>query len=172
MHIKAKFQAPRIDLNRYKEALHARLSEKLAQAGMEYLEATAEAIPEWSSASKATFSPLACHVGYVLTFEQAPGAPNRVELGLENGTAEFVTNPDTGLYSFTYYTTLPHLIVNEYYNANTFVNPKTGHRYFKLIHPGPYHFQEAGKKAFQLEAVTVILPDWRDSVTVKTIRVQ
>jgi hypothetical protein len=166
MHLSAKFQVPRVNINRYRQVLHENLSETLAQVGMIWLHATAtEIVPVWSGASRATFSPLASYVGYVLSLSPVGNAPNRVQLGINNGEATFEANPDTGIYSFSYSTMLPHLIINEYYNANTFINPLTGQQYFHLINPGPYHFQEAGRRAFERFAANDIqLPSWQNIV--------
>ena len=77
----------------------------------------------------------------------------------ESTSVRFFGDPSNNVYSFTYATTLPHLIVNEYQNANDFPE-KNGHK-FRLTHPGPYHFQEKGKLAFQRFAMTeVSLPGW------------
>jgi hypothetical protein len=153
--------------------LHARLSEAIAQAGCKWLVSVDEVVPVWSGASKATFTELAHQVGYPLSIGVSSTAPDRIDLGLETGTATFETNPATGIYSFSYETTLPHLIVNEYCNANTFINPQTQRPYFHLLHPGPYHFQEKGQKAFRdyVAHDFECLPDWRQCITVQQISV-
>lgn len=161
MRLTATFQVPRVNFDRFRQTLHEKLSESLAQATAAWLHATAtEIVPVWSAASRATFSPLASHVGYVLSLAPAANAPNRIELGIANGTGTFETDASQGIYRFSYSTTLPHLIVNEYHNANTFINPETGQPYFHLKHPGPYHFQEAGQRAFQQVAANIVLPGW------------
>jgi hypothetical protein len=167
MHMSARFQVPKVNLARFKEALHARLSECLAQAAAIWLQTTATGIvPVWSGASRATFSELAGYVGYVLSFPIQSDAPNRIGWGVSEGTGTFMLQTDVakGLYQFSYSTTLPHLMINEYYNANLFTNPLTGQPYFHLIHPGPYHFQEAGQEAFRRYASSeIVLPGW-DSI--------
>jgi hypothetical protein len=166
MHLTAKLQLPKLNLNRCKELLNRRLSEGLAQASRQWLVTTAEIIPVWSGASKATFSPLASHAEYALLI--SPVVPSRIELGLEHGTAQYEADKNTGLYSFTYLTTLPHLVVNEYYNANEFRDPITGEQTFHLKRPGPYHFQEKGREAFKrfMQTEFVGLPDWRTCIEV------
>lgn len=172
MRLTARFRIPRVDFNRFQTALHERLSEALVQAAFKWLEATAtDIVPVWSGASRATFSPLASQIGYVLTLAPVPTAPNRVDLGIANGTGTFETDAGQGLYRFTYSTTLPHLIINEYYNANTFINPKTGLPYFHLRRPGPYHFQRVGARVFRQFARTVGLPGWRDIVSITPVNV-
>jgi len=172
MHISATFHAPRVNFARFRQSLHEQLSEALAQAATVWLQATAtEIVPVWSAASRATFSPLASHVGYVLALSPVADAPNRIDLGIANGTGTFETDASQGLYRFTYSTTLPHLIINEYYNANTFINPNTGMPYFRLRNPGPYHFQEAGQRAFREFASGVELPGWGSILDTVTLRV-
>ena len=158
-----KLQKPRINFARYRDLLHTQLSELIAQAGMKWIEATAEKIPVWSGASRGTFNPLASYVGYVLTIGQADGAPNRVGLGEAMSAATFEANRDTGIYSFSYMTTLTHLIVNEYHDARQWG--------FNLRQPGPYHFQEAGQEAFKNAVRDATLPDWRRCLTVEQVNI-
>ena len=125
MHLTAKFQVPNVNFDRFRQALHEKLSESLTEAAKQWLMAvvpvsTMEGIPVWSAASRATFSPLASYATYALALAPAGDAPDRVHLGLENGDATFEADRNTGIYRFSYSTTLPHLIINEYYNANTF----------------------------------------------------
>jgi hypothetical protein len=170
MHFTAKFQAPRVDFAKFRRALQEQLGEKLAQAGAVWLHATADEIPVWSGAERATFTPLASYVGYVLSI--APVVSSRVELGIGSGSATFdagETNPS--LYTFSYETTLPHLLINEYQNANTFINPSTGKPYFHLTNPGPYGFQRKGERAFRAFASEIVLPGWDYILAWTSIRV-
>jgi hypothetical protein len=171
MRLKAKFRVPRFDLARYKAALHEKLSEALAQAGCKWLYTVEEIVPVWSGASRATLSPLASYVGYSLVISPVGGAPDRIDVGIAHGSATFEGDQERGRYSFSYTTTLPWLIVNEYYNANTFINPKTGQPYFHLRRPGPYHFQEAAARALQEYLTTELegLPDVRKYITTTTV---
>ena len=174
VHLTAKFRVPRIDIARYKAALNERLSEALAQAGCKWLYTVDEIIPTWSGASKATLSPLASYVGYSLVIGVVAGAPNRIDLGLAHGSATFEANQDQTRYSFSYATTLPHLVINEYHNANTFINPKTGQPYFHLRNPGPYHFQEAAAKALHEYLTTELegLPSVGAFITTHVVEVR
>ena len=104
-------------------------------------EPTDVGIPIWSGASVATFSKLASKVGLGMSINTAGDAPDRIRLGEENSEATFTPDRDSGIYSFSYVTTLPHLIVNEYHDATQWG--------FNLKHPGPYHFQEKGQEAFR-----------------------
>ena len=56
-----------------------------------------------------------------------------------------------GRYVFTVPTTLPWLIINEYFDATQWG--------FHLKKPGPYDFQKKGQAAFRKFAETVRLPD-------------
>ncbi len=166
MRLTAKFQVPRVNFNRFRQALHENLSQSLAEAAKQWLSAvvpasTMEGIPVWSGASRATFLRLASYVEYVFAFAPVADAPDRIEFGLANGTGTFEMDAVQGIYRFSYSTTLSHLIINEYYNANTFINPKTDKPYFHLKRPGPYHFQEAGERAFRQFASGIELPGWR-----------
>jgi len=171
MRLSAVFQVPRVDWNRFRAALHERLVTALTDATRQWLQATAvDLVPVWSGASRATFSPLASYVNFVLSCTPAVGAPNRIDLGIANGTGTWTAGEIPGLYRFIYSTMLPHLIINEYYNANTFINPHTGLPYFHLTNPGPYHFQEAGARAFEEVAAKVQLPGWDAILTTTIVR--
>ena len=68
--------APRIDLAKYRKALDKHLRETIAQALMEWLEATVLAeVPVWSGASRATFLQLARNIEYNIPI--FPVAPRR-----------------------------------------------------------------------------------------------
>ncbi len=167
MHINAVLKVPRIDFARYKRDLHERLSAALADGCKVWLtavvkESTSAGLPVWSGASIATFSPLASHIAYVLTMAPEGDAPNRIALGEGHGTGLF--EPGTkkqGLYTFTYQTTLPHLIINEYNDATQWG--------FHLKNPGPYNFQVKAEEAFKQFAGSITLPGWGSILGVSTI---
>ena len=146
---------------KYKQLLHERLTETLVQGAFAWLTTVVDIVPVWTGASQSTFTPLASQVGYALNITPDPNAYNRAELGLSNVGLEWVTQ--NGHYSFTYSTTLNHLIVNEYHNANEFLD-ENGNPYFHLKNPGPYNFQEAAAKAFEKEAAEATLPGWSGSL--------
>ncbi len=168
MHFTANFRLPRVDMNEFRKLLDEQLIRATTQGAVVWLtkvieESTPRAgMPVWSAASRATFAPLASQVEYALALSPVSDAPNRIDIGIgaspgDNGVFERGETP--GIYSFTYSTTLPHLIINEYNNANEYRNPKSGKPYFRLTNPGPYHFQEKGKSAFLKHAAEVVLPD-------------
>lgn len=166
MHIKAVFKAPQLKLAKYRRKLHEQLSEALAESCKVWLTA-AIGLPIWSGASVATFTPLASYVAFALAPIPVGGAPNRVSIGIANGSAAFEAGTKPGLYTFTYSTTLPHLIINEYHNANTFIGPNGP--YFRLKNPGPYHFQKRAAEAFRSFVPTIKLPGWGSILDVATI---
>jgi hypothetical protein len=161
--------APQIDLQKYTRILSDELLDRLSYAAFEWLDATAATIPQWSGASAATFLHLAREIGYSLSIDQAPGAPNRISRGLRESKGEFTIERDQGRVSFTYSTTLAHLIYNEFNNANLHPDPTL---FFRLINPGPYRFQERGRAAFQRVAASVRLPNPFKSLKITRIRVR
>ena len=177
MKLSATFSALKVDCAKFKRALHEQLSSALAESCRVWLttvvrESTDVGLPIWSAASISTLSPLASRVGFDLVNMPLDGVASRIEYGMANGDAKFEPGTEKpGLYTFTYRTSLPHLIINEKFDANAFVNPKTEQPYFHLKHPGPYHFQEKGEKAFRAFASTLVLPGLGSILEVATIHV-
>jgi hypothetical protein len=165
---KSKLKHLILDEARFKKALHEHLTERLVQGAFAWLTTVTDIVPVWTGASQSTFTPLASYIGYALSIVPDSNAYSRVELGIGNvGTSWVAQN---GVYSFTYSTTLNHLIINEYQNANEFLDAD-GNPYFRLKNPGPYHFQEAGAKAFAKEAAEATLPGWSQLLRAKSITV-
>ena len=162
MKLIANLVCPRINLAKYKFDAHRFFSWALANAARTYLVNTADTLPAYGGASKATFTPLASYVEYTLAIGAV--GPNTVSVGVGHGTADFKADPN-GHYQFTYYTTLPHLIINEYQNANEF-RDENGKQYFHLKRPGPYHFQEKGEKAFRTDVGQLTMPSIKPYVIV------
>lgn len=163
MHLSAKFQCPSSDFRKYREALHAKLAEALAQAATAWIDTATPpdtanpVIPVWSGASRATFSQLANYIGYVLTYPIADGGPDRISLGESMGSGTFVAGTgDPGIYSFSYETTLPHLNVNERYDARQWG--------YRLVNPGPYNFVEKGREAVRKVFTEFVMPSWQQSL--------
>ena len=137
MKLVGTFKVPKIAPSYLKE-LHERLTHTLTEATKAYLNTIVSIVPVWGGASRATFSPLASHVEMTLAIFPVAQV-NTIELGIGESTAEFIAGPSE--YSFTYNTALPHLNINEYYDANQWG--------LHLKQPGPYGFQEQGKAAFE-----------------------
>lgn len=131
-----------LKLDQYKKALDTRMRELLAQGLMEWLSAVEAVVPVWSGASRATFIKLGQLINYQVSTSGGNAPFRREETGLAMSTAEGFdeTNTSKGYYAFTYGTTLPWLIVNEYNDATQWG--------FNLINPGPYDFQNKAKAKF------------------------
>jgi len=172
MKFKAQFSMPRIDVATYRNALDAYMKEAIAQGLMSWLEAVLAEIPVWSGASRATFVKLAEQIGYNLPVGPATGQwahglfTSRVDrkwMGETQSAGSLTTNKETGEYTFTYSTTLPWLIWNEYHNANVDPDPTL---FYRLLEPGPYNFQIKGADAFLRFAEGVDLPSVKPHVRV------
>lgn len=161
MKISAKFASPRIDISKYRQALKASLSDAILYAALEWVLAVTDAIPSWSGASRATMQHLASKAGFSveISISSPPSVGDRTSLGFANATGDIITEKaDEGIVSFYYSTTLPHLIWNEFNNAN--VTPDvTKWKHAKLRDPGPYNFQEKGAKAVKQVFDRVTLPN-------------
>jgi hypothetical protein len=143
MKFNGQFSIPRIDVAAYRSALDQHMSDMIAQALMAWLEAVLAEIPVWSGASRATFVKLADSISYSLPI--TPTVMDRTWKGEAQSDGSLTANKDTGEYSFTYGTTLPWLIWNEYHNANVEPDPTL---FGRLIKEGPYNFQAVGARAF------------------------
>jgi hypothetical protein len=173
MKFKGSFKAPKLRVKAYQKVLHDYLAEVIAKAAFEWLGAVLPHVPVWSGASAATFLPLARRVGYQLTIQPLLYARrSRVDLGLSHANADMSVATDGSRATFTYSTTLAHLIWNEYHNANVDPDPTKWPPPNELVEPGPYHFQDAGAKKFKQFADDVMLPSPWKFVTVKEYRVR
>jgi hypothetical protein len=150
MKFTGTLRAPRIDLDKYRRVLDKHLREAIAQALTEWLEATVMAeVPVWSGASRATFLALARNIEYNIPI--FPVAPSRISRGVSESSGSLEADEMKGRYVFTYQTTLPWLIINEYFDATQWG--------FHLKKPGPYDFQKKGAAAFRRFAENVRLPN-------------
>ena len=164
MKFKGTFQIPRFEMADYKHRLKQEFAEELAKAARVWLGAVQPLIPVWSGASRATLQHLADVARFRMSVSPSRGVASRVSLGLSSGEGTFHTEGfDSGVFLFTYSTTLKHLVFNEFNNANDFG--------FHLITPGPYHFQEAGLEAFRQVAPEATLPNPFRSIKTTKVRV-
>lgn len=167
MKFKGTLKAPRIDLTGYRAALHKQLEAVIVEAAHEWLDATVVAlIPEWSGASVSTFYHLARSVGFSLAAGTAGVAPDRRSEGRRAGDGGLDIDRSKGTYHFHYATTLRWLIHNEFNTPDSDPNI-----FYRLKQPGPYHFQQAGAKAFRQVAQTVRPPDPRRHINAVHIKV-
>lgn len=169
MRITATLQVPRINLPQYKKRLGEDMTAALTEAAFDWIQATTAQIPVWSGASHATFLHLSRSIGFQLSISPASRAPRRVNYGLQNSDGSFTVDVNAGRFQFDYSTTLKHLIYNEYNNAN--LDPDPG-LLSRLLNPGPYQFQNAGREAFLRSIRGAALPDPRPFIKVKIKRVR
>ena len=125
-------------------------------------------IPVWSGASRATFAALAQDISFSLQVSPKSDAPNRVAEGREASDGGVVFDRNAGFFSFSYSTTLDHLIFNEDFNANVKNDPKV---FAKLLQPGPYNFQELANKQAAGVIDGIVYPDPRDFILVTQLRI-
>jgi hypothetical protein len=172
MKFTAAFQIPRLDGAKYAKILREQFTDHLTEAAVEWLGAVTPKIPVWSGASIATFLPLARAVSYPLMIQPSLlSRGSRVSLGLDNAVGTFDVDEGKGEFTFTYSTTLAHLIWNEFNNANIHPDPTKWPPPAELITPGPYGFQGIGQEAFERYARGVTLPDPFLALRITTIRV-
>lgn len=164
MKFKGSLITLQFSLSDYQKRLHEMLSNEISHAAFVWLEAVLSEIPTWSGASRATFLRLAREVEYSLNI--APKAMNRIPYGQRHGDGEVTTDPAKGLYTFSYETTLRWLVHNEYNAPET--DPEV---FYRLLKPGPYHFQQKGAAAFRKFAAEVRLPSPWKSLKVHRNRV-
>ena len=124
----------------------------------------------WSGASRATFVKIAQQIGYSLPLDRRPSMRrtafstsrmDRTAMGQAQSDGKLTADKTTGEYTFTYSTTLPWLIWNEYHNANVEPDPSL---FYRVIKEGPYNFQAVGARAFLRFADNVDLPSVRPFV--------
>lgn len=164
MKFKGSLVTLQFSLSDYQKRLHETLSNEIAHAAFVWLEAVLSEIPTWSGASRATFLRLAREAEYTLTID--PKVANRIPYGQRHGDGEITTDPEKGRYTFSYETTLRWLIHNEYNSPES--DPEV---FYRLLKPGPYHFQQKGQAAFRKFAAEVRLPSPWKSLTVRRHRV-
>lgn len=162
MKISARLDVPRLNLAAYEALLRETLGDSLARGAALWLGTVEPMIPVWSGASRGTFLKLASEIGFELTaIIPVSGAPDRINLGLKNSSG--IVELGGGVFTFTYETTLKHLIFNEFNNANLFG--------FNLRQPGPYQFQERARPVLKRVAHEARLPDPRRAMNTISVRI-
>jgi len=156
MKCKAVFRPPQIDIDAYRQKLKKHMTEEVSYLLYRWLEAVLNELPidgakmpVWSGASRATFLKLARHIEYGIPI--SPVVASREAEGQAKSLGSLNLNDKgDGRYTFSYTTTLPWLVTNEYFDARQWG--------IRLKHPGPYHFQETGANVFAELAKDVKLP--------------
>jgi hypothetical protein len=95
---------------------------------------------------------------------------DRTSEGQNSSQGKLNLDTPPGYYTFMYQTSLPHLIWNEYHNANQDPDETKWPKPALLLTPGPYEFQAKGLMAFMQFAKSVDLPAVRPFVQVKKIK--
>jgi len=167
MRFTGQFAAPRLDVARYRATLVRAMQDTIKQAVEHWLSAVLVRIPVWSGASFATFEKLATSAGFTFN-SPTPVAASREWQGRNQSRGSVAVDQPPGHFTFTYHTSLPWLLWNEYHNANEDPDPTL---IDKLRKPGPYEFQAKGLMAFLNFAKTVDLPSVAPSITVTKINV-
>lgn len=139
-----------LDVDKCKREIERSLTETLKEAVRAYLKSILyNVVPVWSGASVATFIKLAASVDHVVNI--SPKVRSRINLGSTSSTGTLNVDMNRGVISATYSTSLPHLVFNEYSNANAYG--------YRLRNPGPYGFQIKGADAFSSVASQARLPN-------------
>ncbi len=168
MKANIKYRTIQIDKAAYMQAMHVRFAEAIKDAAKLWLMALSHLIPVWSGSSKNTFTPLANAVGMSWPIAQAGSAQaKRARMQSGQGTGGIVADAKAGLYYFTYSTTLPHLVYNEYHDANAENDPTV---FYRLRRPGPYNFQAQGQSVFRFFAEYMNLPNPMDYLRARPIK--
>jgi len=152
------------DFSSYKKAMKQQMTEKTREAGRVWLARVLIIIPTWSRASRATFEALAQAVGFNVTYGPQRSRKDRLVLGLQTGRGGLEITKNS--WAFFYETDLRYLAFNEFNQATPGPPP---HPFGELRNPTPYHFQDAGKEAFEQFAATVRLPNPIDFIKAKKI---
>ena len=164
---------PTLDVVSYKKKLHDHCVALLRELVTKWLAAVMPKIPEWKSASRATFQKLADSAGVVLPpavlsngLTRQPGAESW--LGESQSEGKFST--ESPVYYFLHSTDLFRLLWNEYHDANAESANSKPHG-MRLTDPGPYNSQAEGMRAYVEFIKTIELPDIRPFVNNKTIKI-
>jgi hypothetical protein len=148
MKFTGKFQLPELNISKIQRQLDDYLSDLLVESAKAWLEGGVFKVPVWSGAARSTFQELASRVDFAIAISPKSNAPDRRGLGEAEGFGELKIDTKSGVYSFTYATTLDHLIENE----------TTTSSFPGLITPTPYNFREAALRAWLEVAEKASLP--------------
>ncbi len=168
MKFKGSLTALQFDLEGYRKRLHGHMTEVITRAAVDWLDTVLREIPTWSGASRATFLTLAREAEFNISITPKSTSKRGLGIGVgaSHGTGSLVADPGKGEYTFSYSTSLPHLIWNE------FNSPEGDPNVFKgLKKPGPYHFQIKGRETFKKIVADVVLPNPWKSLKSKKVKV-
>lgn len=164
--IRAKLQAPSFNYTIYVTQLESRARDLLSRAMLEYITTFQQIVPVWSGASHATLTRLAQLISAPLAITPSPTSFfDGKGYGSSRGDAYY--DDSGGEYVFTFETNLPHLVYNEFNDANS--NPDPGLR-GKLLQPGPYNFIGQTNQAVRVVLRQFVPPDLNTMITKKRVR--
>jgi hypothetical protein len=140
----------------YQKAVNAELLKSLKEAVGLWIQAAITLIPVWSGASHGTFVKLASKIGMTFSLSGGGGLPGMLgpEYGVQHSMGTITTWGGNCIAEYS--TTLWHLIYNEYNDANA--DPEGANLFSRLVHPGPYDFQNAANATFEAYIKTIRLP--------------
>ena len=154
-----------MNLASYTTAIEADARNTLGRAILEYLVNFQIIVPVWSGASHATLTELARLISAPLAIQPSETAYDGRGTGRRRGGAKLTAT--NGKYGFVFETDLPHLVYNEFNNANS--NPDKTLR-GKLLNPGPYNFQEQLGNSVSVVLRGFTLPDLNRYITTFRVR--
>jgi hypothetical protein len=143
------------NMTKWKRLLDKQLTAELKICGQFWIEAAIGRIPVWEGASRGTFLKLASKIGYNMSVS-GPSVSKGV--GQSSGSIAVFG----GSYRLIYTTRLWHLVYNECNDGNA--NKVAAKVFYRLITPGPYNFQLAANKEFELAAKGVRMPTIRPAL--------
>ena len=164
MKWKKKLVLIEFDRKAYMATLKKEMTNKTREAGRVWLARVLVIIPTWSRASRATFEALAQAVGFNITYGPQKSRRDRLILGLQTGRGGLEITATS--WHFFYETDLRYLAYNEFNNASPGPPPQP---FGQLLNPTPYHFQDAGREAFERFADGVRLPNPGDFLVPKRL---
>jgi len=150
MRLKLTIEMAQFNKSAYVQLFESWLHQQLSRLAARYLLATAVdliagqtgAYRVWSGASAASFLHLANEIHSTIPISKGNATGIAYGKRFSDGGIEI----DKGVGRFFYSTDLPHLVYNEYHNANT--DPDRA-LFSQLKNPGPYGFQKAGTRAVE-----------------------
>jgi len=150
MRIRLTTEMQMFDRAAYRDIFESWMHQQISTLAARYLLATAIDLIAgqtgtyrvWSGASAATFLHLANEIRSTIPITN--GNASGIAYGKRFGDGGIEVEKGVG--RFFYSTDLPHLVYNEYHNAN--IDPDPG-IFGRLRHPGPYRFQRAGQEAVE-----------------------
>lgn len=115
MGVKIKFRYPRPDFKKTTDAVHETMTKFIIETLKTWVLETVKPIPVWSGAARASFLFLAAKAMTSIKINPvAPTPPgSRIFLGVSEAEAEVIADKKSGIYGWTWRSTLAHIGVVE-----------------------------------------------------------